>query len=61
VSRQNPLTNPILRYAIGATGAIAVAAIASLLLDGTVQLVAYAVAALDLVVTPQVLKRAATG
>jgi uncharacterized membrane protein len=59
VSQRNPLTNPILRHAVGATGAIAIAAIAYLLLDGTVQLVAYGIAVLDLLVTPQILKRAA--
>ena len=57
--RSNPLSNPILRHAVGATGAIVVAAIAYLLLDGTVQLVAYGIAVLDLLVTPQILKRAA--
>ena len=59
MSQSNPLTNPILRHAVGATGAIAIAAIAYLLLDGTVQLVAYGIAVLDLLVTPQILKRAA--
>lgn len=61
MSQQNPFANPIVRHAIGATGAIAIAAIAYLVLDGTVQLVAYAIAALDLLVTPQILKRAAAG
>ncbi|WP_251342358.1 hypothetical protein [Haloplanus halophilus] len=59
--QQNPLANPVLRYAVGASGAIAVAAIAYLFLDGTVQLVAYAIAVLDVLVTPQILKRAAAG
>ena len=61
VSRQTPLANPIVRHAVGATGAIAVAAVAYLFLDGTVQLAAYAVAAIDLLVTPQILKRAVAG
>jgi hypothetical protein len=61
VSQHSPLANPVVRYAVGATGAIAVAAVAYLFLDGTVQLVAYAIAALDLLVTPQILKRAAAG
>jgi len=59
MSHQNPLTNPAIRDAIGASGALIVAAVAYALLDGTVQLAAYAVAALDLLVTPQLLKRAA--
>ena len=59
MSQQSPFANPVVRYAVGATGAIAVAAVAYLFLDGTVQLVAYAIAALDLIVTPQILKRAA--
>jgi hypothetical protein len=61
VSQQNPLANPVLRYAVGATGAVAIAAIAYLYLDGTIQLLAYGIAVLDLLVTPQVLKQAAKG
>ncbi|RCU47496.1 hypothetical protein DU504_09415 [Haloplanus salinus] len=61
MSQRSPLANPVVRHAVGATGAIAVVAVAYLFLDGTVQLAAYAIAALDLVVTPQILKRAATG
>jgi len=60
MSQQNPLANPAIRYAIGASGALVVAAVAYTFLDGTAQLAAYAVAALDLIVTPQILKRAAT-
>jgi hypothetical protein len=61
MSAESPLANPTFRHAVGATGAVAVAAIAYLFLDGTVQLAAYAIAALDLLITPQILKRAATG
>ena len=43
MSQQSPFANPVVRYAVGATGAIAVAAVAYLFLDGTVQLVASAV------------------
>ncbi|QPV62660.1 hypothetical protein I7X12_18335 [Halosimplex litoreum] len=57
---QNPLANPAIRYGIGASGALVIAVVAYLFLDGTTQLVAYAVAVLDLLVTPQILKRAAT-
>ncbi|WP_436928840.1 hypothetical protein [Halosimplex halobium] len=60
MSQQNPLANPAIRYGIGASGALAIAVVAYLFLDGTAQLIAYAVAVLDLVVTPQILKRAAT-
>jgi hypothetical protein len=60
MSQPNPLANPAVRYGIGAAGALAVAVVGYLFLDGTVQLAAYAVAVLDLIVTPQILKRAAT-
>ncbi|ERH06413.1 MAG: hypothetical protein J07HN4v3_02029 [Halonotius sp. J07HN4] len=55
------LRNPIFRWGVGGAGAIVVAAIAFLVLDGTAQLVAYFIAAMDLIVTPQILKRAAEG
>jgi hypothetical protein len=55
------LRNPIFRWGVGGAGAITVAAVAFLFLDGMVQLVAYAIAAIDLIVTPQILKRAAEG
>jgi len=55
----HPFTTPVVRYAIGASGAIAVAVVAYLFLSGTAQLVAYAIAVLDLFVTPQILKHAA--
>jgi hypothetical protein len=55
---RHPFANPLLRHAVGASGAIAVGAVAYLFLSGTVQLVAYAIAVLDLLVTPQILKRA---
>ncbi|GAB6862128.1 hypothetical protein ACFR97_05735 [Haloplanus litoreus] len=59
MSQQNPLASPVLRYAVGASGAVVIAAIAYLYLDGTVQLFAYVMAVLDVLVTPQLLKRAA--
>jgi uncharacterized membrane protein len=58
VSQQHPFANPAVRYAVGASGAIVVAGIAFLLLEGTTQLVAYAIAVLDLLVTPRILKHA---
>jgi len=57
---QTPFANPAIRYGIGASGALVIAVVAYLFLDGTTQLVAYAVALVDLLVTPQILKRAAT-
>lgn len=60
MSQQNPFSNPVLRYAIGLSGALVVAAVGYLYLDGTAQLLAYVIAVLDLLVTPQVLKRATT-
>ncbi|WP_436910774.1 hypothetical protein [Halosimplex marinum] len=60
MSQPNPLANPAVRYGIGASGALVIAAVAYTLLDGTAQMAAYAVAVLDLIVTPQILKRAAT-
>jgi len=58
MSAQNPFANPLIRYGIGASGALVIAFVAYNYLDGTVQLVAYAIALLDLLVTPQILKRA---
>jgi hypothetical protein len=58
---QHPFANPLVRHGIGLSGAVVVALVAYLFLDGTVQLVAYAIAALDLLVTPQILKRAVAG
>jgi hypothetical protein len=60
MSQPNPLANPAVRYGIGASGALIIAAVAYTLLDDTVQMAAYGVALVDLLVTPQILKRAAT-
>jgi hypothetical protein len=59
MAQGNPFSSPAVRYGIGASGALVVAFVAYAFLDGTVQLVAYLIAALDLIVTPQILKRAA--
>ncbi|MFC7141859.1 hypothetical protein ACFQMA_18740 [Halosimplex aquaticum] len=59
MSQPNLLANPLFRYGVGASGAAMVAAVAYLYLEGTTQLVAYAIAVLDIVVTPQILKWAA--
>jgi len=53
------LRNPVFRWSIGLSGAVVVAIVAYFFLSGTVQLVAYGIAALDAIVTPQILKRAA--
>ena len=58
---QHPFANPLIRHGIGLSGAVVVALVAYLFLDGTTQLVAYGIAALDLLVTPQILKRAVVG
>jgi len=53
------LRNPLFRWGVGLSGAVMVAAVSYLFLSGTVQLVAYGIAAMDAVVTPLILKRAA--
>ncbi|GGL36412.1 hypothetical protein EFA46_012570 (plasmid) [Halarchaeum sp. CBA1220] len=57
MAQQNPFTNPAIRYAIGLSGALVIAFVAYSFLDGTTQLIAYAIAVLDLLVTPQILKQ----
>ncbi|WP_459194254.1 hypothetical protein [Halosimplex sp. J119] len=59
MSQPNLLMNPLFRYGMAASGAAVVAVVAYLYLEGTTQLVAYGVAALDVLVTPQILKHAA--
>lgn len=60
MSQQNPMASPAMRYGIGLSGALLVAFVAYTYLDGTAQLAAYAVAVVDAVVTPWVLKQAMT-
>lgn len=60
MSEQHPFANPLVAYGIGASGALVIAFVAFNYLDGTIQLLAYAMAVLDLLVTPQILQRAAT-
>lgn len=55
----NVLQNPAVQYGLPITNALVVAAVALFLLDGLVRNVALAVAALEVVVVPQVLRRAA--
>lgn len=53
----HPFANPVVRYGIVASGVIVIVATAYLFLSGTTQLVAYAIAVIDLLVVPQILKR----
>jgi hypothetical protein len=55
-----PLDNPVFPYAIGIGGAAVMAAVAFLYLDGTIMYAVLAVAVVDALVTPQILKRAMT-
>jgi hypothetical protein len=52
------LENPIVHYGVPIFNAAIIAAIALTLLDGTVRWVALGIAALEVVVAPQILKRA---
>lgn len=55
----SPFESPAIRYGTSIVNAAIIAGIALFLLDGTVRWVALAVAAFELVLTPQILKRAA--
>lgn len=52
------MTTPLVYYGIPLVQAIVVVAIALTLLEGTVRLVALGIAGLQVVVAPQILKRA---
>ncbi|GGK73907.1 MULTISPECIES: hypothetical protein [Haloarcula] len=54
----SPFENPIVRYGIPLVSASVVAAVAFLLLEGTIRYVALGIAALEVVVAPQILKQA---
>lgn len=54
----SPFENPAVRYGLSIINAAMVAAVALLLLDGTIRLIALGIAVLEVVVTPQILKRA---
>lgn len=56
----SPFENTLLRYGIGLSGAVVIAFVALFFLEGTVRWIALGIAALDAVVTPTILKRAAT-
>ncbi|SDY38421.1 hypothetical protein [Halobellus clavatus] len=55
----SPLDSPVVRYGMSLMSAAAVAVVAFAFLDGTIRWVALGIAALELVVTPQILKQAA--
>ncbi|AEM57788.1 hypothetical protein HISP_11205 [Haloarcula hispanica N601] len=55
----SPFENPALRYGIPLVSATVVAAVAFLFLEGTIRYVALGIAALEVVVAPQILKQAA--
>lgn len=52
------LENPVVHYGVPIVNAAIIVAIALTLLDGTVRWVALGIAAVEVVVTPQILKRA---
>jgi hypothetical protein len=52
------VTNPIVYYGIPIVQAAVIVALAFTILEGTIQLVALGIAAVTVVVTPQILKRA---
>ena len=55
----SPFENPALRYGTPLVSATVVAAVAFLFLEGTIRYVALGIAALEVVVAPQILKQAA--
>ncbi|MFP4218038.1 MAG: hypothetical protein ACLFR6_04260 [Salinarchaeum sp.] len=60
MAQANPFASPIVRYGIAGSGAAIAAGVAYFLLSGTIQYVVYAIAVLDFLITPQILRRAAT-
>jgi len=56
----NPFENSLFRSMIGLTGGITVAVIAILFFEGTMRLLLLGIAVADTLVTPYILKRAAT-
>ena len=58
-SQQNPLADRKIRFGLGISGAIIMAFVAFVYLDGLARQLALIVAILDAVITPKILKRAA--
>jgi len=52
------VTSPLVYYGLPAVQAVVIAALAFTVLEGTVQLVALGIAALTVIIAPQILKRA---
>jgi len=50
--------SPVVRYGISLVNAAVIAIIAFVLLEGTIRWVALGIAALEIIVTPQILKHA---
>jgi hypothetical protein len=55
----SPLNSPVIRYGYACMSAAIIAVIAFTVLDGTIKWVALGIAVIELVVTPQILKRVA--
>jgi hypothetical protein len=53
-----PFSNPAIRYGITFINAAIISVIAFTILDGTIRWVALGIAALEVVITPQILDRA---
>jgi|AntRauTorcE11898_2_1112593.scaffolds.fasta_scaffold23064_2 hypothetical protein len=53
-----PLEEPLVRYGIGLSGAIVIAVVGVLYLDGIARYAAFTIAALDAVLTPKLLEKA---
>ncbi|WP_136715759.1 hypothetical protein [Halorientalis salina] len=53
---RNPLANPAVRHGLGFSGALVLVLVGYFFLEGTMQLLVYGMALLDVIVTPQILK-----
>ncbi|WP_313693093.1 hypothetical protein [Halorarum halobium] len=56
----SPFENPAFRYGIGLSGALILAFVALSYFEGTIRWIILGIAVLDALVTPMILKRAAT-
>ncbi|MFA1609866.1 hypothetical protein [Halobellus rubicundus] len=54
----SPFQSPVVRYGLSISNALIIAGIAYFFLDGTIRWVALGIAVLEVIVTPQILKRA---
>lgn len=53
----SPLANPIVRHGMGLCSAAILAFVAFMFLEGTMQLIVFVIAVLELLVVPQILKQ----